>query len=57
MPSIKAKFSTGSPRISNPWGKRSSPEYLLLKRSFGTRTRGMQARKVCGDEYDTAHQG
>ena len=27
------------------WGERSCPEYLLLKRSFGTRTRGKPARK------------
>ena len=35
----------GPPRIFNPWGERSSPEYLLLKRSFGTYTRGVPAKK------------
>ena len=36
-------FPSGSPRIYNPWGERSTSEYLLLKRSFGTYTRIVSA--------------
>ena len=33
----------GSPRIFNPWGERSTPEYLLPKPRFGTRIRVVPA--------------
>ena len=35
------------PRIFNPWGERSCPEYFLPERSLGTRTRGMPAMPGC----------
>lgn len=35
----------GPPEICNFWGERSCFEYFLLKRSFGTRTRSLPARK------------
>ena len=38
-------FLYGVPENFNSWGERRSSEYLLLKQSFGTRTRREPARK------------
>ena len=35
--------SSGAPGNFNFWGERSTSEYSLLKRSFGTRTRRLPA--------------
>ena len=41
-PTIRRK-ADGVPGNFNVWGERSCPEYSLLKRSFGTCTRGLPA--------------
>ena len=43
--SASSRTTVGPPIIFNSWGERSCPEYLLLKRGFGTRTRRLPARK------------
>lgn len=40
---LSTLLSIGAPTDLNSWGERSTSEYLLLKRSFGTYTRIVSA--------------